>query len=271
MDTRDFHGHLYRLAELAPSVTVAGSWSGGSSLLTGAAGVDASKLWVRPRRALRTACAQWALRLLTGLHLCALAVTQTRTLSTMLLSRMQRQVDTERVAAFAKRLSTVRRGAHKLCLPRASALSRLRPQVACHAETGEAMSSLAVVCELLGRYQKLRRLLVRALRACPQAVPWPELTRLRRSRAPAQENDAGAARAFQPEAPEPESACALSSCLWELALLQRHAHPGVASLAAHVAAMPVEEAVDAAPYGSLSPEARVRLLAHGKPALCASG
>lgn len=64
---------------------------------------------------------------------------QARSLSTMLLARSHRQVDTERVAAFAKRLSAV----------------------AFHAETGEAMGSLAVVSELLNRHQKLRRLLVR--------------------------------------------------------------------------------------------------------------
>lgn len=46
VDTRDFHGHLYRLAELPPSVAAAGGWSGAGTLLTGQAGVDASKLWV---------------------------------------------------------------------------------------------------------------------------------------------------------------------------------------------------------------------------------
>jgi hypothetical protein len=37
----------------------------------------------------------------------------------------------------------------------------VRVQAAFHAETGEAMGSLAVVCELLNRHPKLRRLLVR--------------------------------------------------------------------------------------------------------------
>jgi hypothetical protein len=36
------------------------------------------------------------------------ALVQVRALSAMLLARMQRQVDTERVAAFSKRLSGVR-------------------------------------------------------------------------------------------------------------------------------------------------------------------
>lgn len=57
-----------------------------------------------------------------------------------------------------------------------------------------------------------------------------------------------------PEAAEPEGACALSSCLWELALLQSHSHPGVAALAAHVAAMPVEDAALPAFYGAATPE-----------------
>ena len=73
-----------------------------------------------------------------------------------------------------------------------------------------------------------------------------------------QENESGAARSYLPEVTEPESACALSSCLWELALLQRHAHPSVALLAAHVAAMPVEDAAPPAPFGAMSPEARAR-------------
>lgn len=85
----------------------------------------------------------------------------------MLLARMQRQVDTERVAAFSKRLSGVRLfvrcpGKRPRILMACDAV-----QVAFHAETGEAMSSLAVVCELLNRHPKLRRLLARALRALP--------------------------------------------------------------------------------------------------------
>ena len=88
--------------------------------------------------------------------------TQARSLSTMLLARSHRQVDTERVAAFAKRLSAVRLGAR--CVRRVASRGQahsLPPQVAFHAETGEAMGALAVVCELLNRHQKLRRLLVR--------------------------------------------------------------------------------------------------------------
>jgi hypothetical protein len=114
------------------------------------------------------------------------------------------------------------------------------------------MSSLAVVCELLNRHPKLRRLLARALHALAFgwccAEPFGSCC--------AQENEAGAARTYLPEVKEPESACALSSCLWELSLLQRHAHPSIAALATHVAAMPVEDASPPAPYGSMSPEVR---------------
>ena len=84
----------------------------------------------------------------------------------MLLARSQRQVDTERVAAFAKRLTEVR-GSGVLCLPTVPLTpSACAPQVAFGAETGESMSALAVVCELLNRHPKLRRLLARALLVC---------------------------------------------------------------------------------------------------------
>lgn len=77
----------------------------------------------------------------------------------MLLARSHRQVDTERVAAFAKRLSAVRLCRACFAIRACSVLFPV--QVAFHAETGEAMGALAVVSELLNRYQKLRRLLVR--------------------------------------------------------------------------------------------------------------
>ncbi len=48
MDTRDFHRHLYRLAEMPPSLATAAVWSGPySSPLAGEAGLNASRLWVR--------------------------------------------------------------------------------------------------------------------------------------------------------------------------------------------------------------------------------
>ena len=104
------------------------------------------------------------------------------------------------------------------------------------------MGALAVVSELLNRYQKLRRLLVRQSGAfsLTSGSEHPAL----------QENESGAARSYMPDVTEPESACALSSCLWEVSLLQRHAHPSVASLATHVACLPVEDAAPPAPYGS---------------------
>ena len=50
VDTRDFHRHLYHLAELPPSLASAVSWAGAfSAPLTGETGVDASRLWVRRR------------------------------------------------------------------------------------------------------------------------------------------------------------------------------------------------------------------------------
>ena len=103
------------------------------------------------------------------------------------------------------------------------------------------MGALAVVNELLHRHQKLRRLLVR-----------PCCTGLctRRSTPATQENESGAAHSYLPDIAEPESACALSSCLWEVSLLQRHVHPSVAALATHVACLPVEDAAPPAPYGS---------------------
>ena len=57
-----------------------------------------------------------------------------------------------------------------------------------------------------------------------------------------------------PDVTEPASACALSSCLWEVSLLQHHAHPAVAALSTHVASLPVEDAAPPAPYGSSSVE-----------------
>ena len=112
------------------------------------------------------------------------------------------------------------------------------------------MGALAVVNELLNRHQKLRRLLVRPLRT--------SLARTRRSTPATQENESGAAHSYMPDTIEPESACALSSCLWEVSLLQRHAHPSVAALATHVACLPVEDAAPPAPYGSSTVEVTPR-------------
>lgn len=56
---------------------------------------------------------------------------------------------------------------------------------------------------------------------------------------------------YRPEAPDPESSGALASCLWELALLNRHFHPAVARLAADVAALASSR--DATGYLSLTP------------------
>ena len=111
------------------------------------------------------------------------------------------------------------------------------------------MGALAVVNELLNRHQKLRRLLVRSR--------WTSLARTRLSTA-TQENESGAAHSYMPDIIEPESACALSSCLWEVSLLQRHAHPSVAALATHVASLPVEDAAPPAPYGSSTVEVTMR-------------
>jgi hypothetical protein len=52
----------------------------------------------------------------------------------------------------------------------------------------------------------------------------------------------------------------MSSCLWEMALLQLHAHPSIASLAAHIAAIPVEDAPAPAFYGAATPEVRLAVL-----------
>jgi len=46
----------------------------------------------------------------------------------------------------------------------------------------------------------------------------------------------------------------MSSTLWEVALLQAHPHQSIASLAAHIASMPVEDAPAAAFYGAATPE-----------------
>lgn len=128
----------------------------------------------------------------------------TQALATMLLARTHHQVDTERLAAFAKRLSAV----------------------AMRCETGEAVGALAVVRELLCRHVRLRRLL---------------------------ENEHGSASAYLPDVAEPAASCALSSCLWELASLSAHFHPAVATMARHIAEMPVEEAPPPAPFGQASP------------------
>ena len=174
VDFRDFHRHLYRLAAASPSLESGRAWASDAVGSVGEKGVAASRLWVRA-------------------------------LAAMLLARAHRQVDTERVAAFAKRLS----------------------EVALHAEAGESVASLSVVRELLCRHPRVRRLL---------------------------ENEPGTPGAYLADAVEPEGAGAMSSCLWELGLLQAHPHHSVAALAAHVTSMPVEDAPAAAFYGVTTPE-----------------
>lgn len=167
VDTRDLHRHTYSLALHPPSLCPSQDWAepGGG----GGAGL-------------------WA-----------------RCLGALLLSRSHRQVDTPRLAAFAKRLAAV----------------------ALVAEPGEACAALGVVRELLARHPRLRRLL---------------------------ENEPGAPTAHAPDAPEPEAANALSACLWELALAAGGAHPAVAALAHHIAAMPVDAAPLPPPTGLATPE-----------------
>ena len=48
MDTRDFHRHLYGLAEVPPTVAQSVSWGQSrSQVVAGEAGLQASVLWVR--------------------------------------------------------------------------------------------------------------------------------------------------------------------------------------------------------------------------------
>lgn len=94
LDTRDFHRHLYRLAAATPSLSSA--WSHGSTAAEGS--LAASTLWVRSR----------ALSQSGGCALTCASLSQVQTHTRMLLARSQRQVDTSRAAAFAKRLSAVR-------------------------------------------------------------------------------------------------------------------------------------------------------------------
>lgn len=89
-------------------------------------------------------------------------VLQIRSMSAMLLARAHRQVDTERVAAFAKRLAEVRASA----FPRPFYLAHPF-QVSLHVEAGEVLGSLAIVRELVCRHPRLRRLLVRRPRSFP--------------------------------------------------------------------------------------------------------
>lgn len=100
--------------------------------------------------------------------------------------------------------------------PRLAAFAKRLGAAALHAEVGEAMGALAVARDVCARNQRVRQLL---------------------------ENDADCSGAFDPDAAEPEGAGALFAVSWELALLAKHAHPGVAAAAREMAAMPVGDAV----------------------------
>ena len=112
------------------------------------------------------------------------------------------------------------------------------------------MACLAIVRELLTRHTKLRGLLVRThgrafSRRSADCSP---------SHPSSQENETGAAGVYLPDATEPEGACALSSCLWELTLLAEHAHAHVASISSQVASMPLDDVPPPPLYGTASPE-----------------
>jgi hypothetical protein len=153
VDTRDFHRHLYQLAEVPPSVASSVSWAHSrNQMVAGDAGLQASTLWVRTSSERAPAL---LLLTLAPAFPGALAVNHAaRAVASAGGHGARCRI---RQATFGGALCA------KLCSRcHACVLSRFfAVQVAFHAETGEAMGALAVVSELLNRYQKLRRLLVR--------------------------------------------------------------------------------------------------------------
>ena len=219
VDTRVFDSNLYRLASALPTLN-SGSvrWS---KTATGRHGVvEASRIWVK-------------------------------VLSEMLLSRGYRQVDTARIAAFVKRLAEVRGAALAMHHCEQSLTAAVFRRAVCMqsresrwpASPSSGSSCLATPscgvcwCALTGTFVHPARVACGVLtRTCTQ------------------ENETGAAGVYLPDATEPEGACALSSCLWELTLLAEHAHAHVASNALQVAKMPVDDVPPPPLYGTASPE-----------------
>ncbi|KAH9308919.1 hypothetical protein KI387_036830, partial [Taxus chinensis] len=101
-------------------------------------------------------------------------------------------------------------------MQRAAAFTKRLASLSLHFGSAEAMMALVTVKNLLQKYSKCRNLL---------------------------ENDGGGGSVggtvarYQPEAVDPELSGALSSILWELALLSKHYHPAVSELANNIATM----------------------------------
>ena len=102
LDTRTFDSNLYRMAAASPSLSVGVvRWSHTTSDAQGHSSIaDACRLWVRVPVIMTPLFDGGAS------DCCA---KQVKVLSSMLLSRGYRQVDTSRVAAFVKRLAEVRK------------------------------------------------------------------------------------------------------------------------------------------------------------------
>lgn len=103
-------------------------------------------------------------------------------------------------------------------MQRAAAFTKRLASLSLHFGAAEAMMALVTVKNLLHKYSKCRNLL---------------------------ENDGGGGSVggtvakYQPDAVDPELSGALSSILWEVALLSKHYHPAVSELANNIANMSV--------------------------------
>lgn len=115
-------------------------------------------------------------------------------------------------------------------MQRAAAFTKRLASLSLHFESAEAMTVLVTLKNLLQKYVKCRNLL---------------------------ENDGGGGSIggtvarYQPEASDPELSGALSSILWELALLSKHYHPAVSELADNIASMSMSH--NSAVLSTLSP------------------